>query len=152
MEKNIVDLQELMLRRKSVVLLDRLDTPTEDIMNVNDKHGYMEFLPDDTKRAVIAATVSHNMVELGYAPSKELMDRMLADEKVSQQINSQIIPELKKLKGADVQYNPMYKNFPKEVMNASEAELYINAIFHYLSSCEEFYYILNIYQIIIKSQ
>ena len=44
MEKNVASLQELMLRRKSLVLLDRLDTPTEDVMNINDKHGYMEFL------------------------------------------------------------------------------------------------------------
>ena len=32
---------------------------------------------------------------------------------------------------ADVEYNPMYPNFPRQVMEASGAELFINAIIHY---------------------
>lgn len=36
--------------------------------------------------------------------------------------------------GAHVRYAPMYPNFPEQVMNASEAELYLNAIRHYVAS------------------
>lgn len=133
MEKRNIELQEVMLRRKTKVLLDRLDAPTTNVLSINDKNGYMEFMTDEMKRTVVAATVAHNMVDLGYTPSKELMDAMIADEKVSQKLNDQIIPELVKLKGADVQYNPMYKNFPKEVMDMTDAEFYINAIIHYIS-------------------
>ena len=43
------------------------------------------------KKTVIAATVAHNMSYLGYVPSKELMDVMISDEKVSQKINEHII-------------------------------------------------------------
>ena len=35
--------------------------------------------------------------------------------------------------GDDVIYEPMYKNFPEEVMEASEIDLYLNAILHYLT-------------------
>ena len=127
-------LSELMLRRKGKVLLDRIENSTSDILNVRDRNGYMEFMTDEMKRTVIAATVAHNMSYLGYIPSKELMDAMIADEKVSQKINESIIPKLKELKGANVEYHPMYRGFPREVMDMSDAELYINAIIHYIST------------------
>ena len=127
-------LSELMLRRKCKVLLDRIEDSTSDILNVRDRNGYMEFMTDEMKRTVIAATVAHNMSYLGYIPSKELMDAMVADEKVSQKINENIIPKLKELKGANVEYKPMYKGFPQEVMDMSDAELYINAIIHYITA------------------
>lgn len=126
-------LSELMLRRKGKVLLNRIEDSKVDVLNTRDRNGYMEFMTDEMKKTVIAATVSHNMSYLGYIPSKELMDVMIADEKVSQKINEHIIPQLKTLKGADVEYKPMYKNFPQEVMDMSDAELYINAIIHYIS-------------------
>jgi hypothetical protein len=44
-----------------------------------------------------------------------------------------VVVELKKLKGAHVEYKPMYPNFPTQVMEASEVELFLNAIIHYWS-------------------
>ena len=126
-------LSELMLRRKGKVLLDKLDPPSIDVLNIRDKNGYMEFMTDEMKRTVIAATVAHNMSYLGYIPSENLMNTMITDERVSQQINEYILPKLKELKGANVEYSPMYKGFPQEVMDMSDAELYINAILHYVS-------------------
>ncbi len=43
----------------------------------------------------------------------------------------EIIPILQHLKGADVDYRPMYPNFPKQVMEATWHELFWNAITHY---------------------
>lgn len=45
-----------------------------------------------------------------------------------------VIPFLKQSVGAHVSHKPMYPNFPKQVMDASEAELYTNAIIHYWSA------------------
>ena len=38
---------------------------------------------------------------------------------------------LSNMVGSDVKWEPMYPNFPKQVLEASDVELFINAIFHY---------------------
>ena len=43
------------------------------------------------------------------------------------------MPCLKEMVGADKTYLPMYPNFPQQVMEASDAELIINALVHYLT-------------------
>ena len=43
----------------------------------------------------------------------------------------QVVPVLKKMTGAHRTFRPMYPNFPKQVMEASDLELYLNAITHY---------------------
>lgn len=45
----------------------------------------------------------------------------------------ELIPALKALIGADKEYKVMYPNFPKQVAEANDAELWINAILHYVS-------------------
>lgn len=42
------------------------------------------------------------------------------------------LESIKKIYGAHVQYKPMYPNFPQQVWEISEAELYSNAFVHYL--------------------
>lgn len=39
----------------------------------------------------------------------------------------------KSMSNANVRYEPLYPNFPQQVIEASELELYFNAIFHYIS-------------------
>src|SRR5690606_17393504 len=41
------------------------------------------------------------------------------------------LPILQKMVGAHRSFNPMYPNFPKQVMEASDAELFYNAMTHY---------------------
>ncbi|RYX81502.1 hypothetical protein EON83_23795 [bacterium] len=41
---------------------------------------------------------------------------------------------LKKAVGAHVSFRPMYPNFPQQVMEMSEARLYVNALVHYLTN------------------
>ena len=75
-----------------------------------------------------------NVQSLGYTFSKNLLETLFhcnRSELVS--FHNRLIPELKKLAGADVVYKPMYPNFPSQVMEADEAELFINAIVHYWS-------------------
>jgi stress response protein SCP2 len=42
-----------------------------------------------------------------------------------------VISALKEIKGANFTYNPMYPNFPTQVAEASDVELYTNALMHY---------------------
>jgi len=80
------------------------------------------------------ATILKNIESLGYTLSKDIID-ILYTQSVSnlEKFYFFLIPELKKMVGAHVKYKPMYPNFPKQVMEASNVELYINAILHYWS-------------------
>ncbi|WP_445181056.1 TerD family protein [Pseudomonas sp. McL0111] len=44
-----------------------------------------------------------------------------------------IIGVLRRQTGAHVHYRPFYPDFPEQVLTASEAELYLNAVIHYLT-------------------
>ena len=80
----------------------------------------------------MAATFAASMMQLGFVPSKDLyviLDSLHEDE-ITSLFNS-TIAELRKMKGADVNYTPMYPNFPQQVMEASDVELFVNAILHY---------------------
>lgn len=80
------------------------------------------------------ATILKNIESLGYTFSQEIIN-ILNTYTVEQLKNfyNGIVKNIKGLVGADVVYNPMYPNFPAQVMEASECELYINAIIHYVS-------------------
>lgn len=45
-----------------------------------------------------------------------------------------LMADVRKMLGAHHIWRPLYPGFPQQVMRASEAELYLNAIFHYASS------------------
>lgn len=133
MLKNIKAIQEVMMRRKQMVLLEDLPICNSDLMNTIGNTGYLKELPNETKKMVFAITVAQNMTFLGYTPEKDLMDKMLKDETVTDKVNTYIIPILKELSGDDKKYNPMYKNFPKEVMEKEDVELYFDAFVYALS-------------------
>jgi len=80
------------------------------------------------------ATAIQHITELGFIFSPALTTALS-----SLSINSftqwfdHVFQSLKMLVGADVDYNPMYPNFPEQVMEASITELYFNALLHYYS-------------------
>ena len=85
-----------------------------------------------SKSAVLA--FNKNIETLGFTFSPALIARL---EQLSineiEVLYQEIVPILRKMVGAR-KYNPMYPNFPKQVMEASDEELYINAIVHYFSA------------------
>ena len=82
----------------------------------------------------LAASFAAEMVQLGYIPTNGLMEAMTKlPRDVTVSVFSEVITSLKEMKGADVNYVPFYPNFPQQVMEASDAELFINAIVHYWS-------------------
>ena len=86
-----------------------------------------------TSQALIASFNS-NLQELGYSLSPTTIARFKnINETDAVRLFNETIEILKELRGVK-NYKPMYPNFPKQVMEASEAELYINALIHYISS------------------
>jgi len=112
------EVNEILLRRKHMVMF-----------SMHKKNGETT----NTEKALVISAIK-NFESLGFTVSKELLDAMLAcPKKDIEQMYKDIMPKLKALVGADVEYNPMYPNFPEQVMEASDAELFVNAILHYLT-------------------
>lgn len=125
MSNTIVEANKILLRRKNKLIVGNV--------------GYV--MSDDTQRYLV--TMTKNIETLGYTFSKQLFNKLktLTKEELFE-IYKELVSELKKNIGADVQYNPMYPNFPESVMEENEMQLYMNAIVHYWSygtilPCEE---------------
>lgn len=77
-------------------------------------------------------TMVRNLESLGYTFTQKLIEacaELSIDELV--ELYSWLSNDLKKSVGAHRVHNPMYPNFPQQVMEMSESELYINAICYY---------------------
>jgi len=83
------------------------------------------------KNAALVASFDANLRRLGFALDADAVKALL-DVPASDfgGIANDVIAEAKRIKGVK-RYSPMYPNFPKQVMEASDAELYLNAIMHY---------------------
>jgi hypothetical protein len=76
-----------------------------------------------------------NIESLGFTLSPNIIDHLLGvDHPIINDFYKDIYPKLQEMVGDNVTHRPMYPNFPKQVMKASEAELYLNAIIHYFSA------------------
>jgi hypothetical protein len=82
------------------------------------------------RELVVTALV--NLSELGYTFSPALLQRCLTLSKGHfKALYAAILPVLRERKGAHKRYRPMYPDFPRQVMEAPLAELWLNAILHY---------------------
>lgn len=79
------------------------------------------------------ATVLKNVEAFGFTFSKKLASRIatLSQDGLAE-FYASLSKDLKKMVGAHVKHKPMYPNFPEQVMEASEVELYLNAMAHYI--------------------
>jgi hypothetical protein len=98
----------------------------------------MKLLVEDGSSTVsnnYVATALKNIESLGFTFSETLIEqlRTLSIVQLST-FYKRLIKDLKAMTGSHVEFNPMYPNFPEQVMDASDAELYINAIVHYTGS------------------
>ncbi len=83
-------------------------------------------------RPEFVASLLKNLESIGFTFSAEVIERLL--NWTPQQLlefAEPLIPQLLKMVGGDVKYAPMYPNFPTQVMEMADAELYLNAHFHY---------------------
>jgi len=84
-------------------------------------------------RATVAA-LQKNLEALGFSLSRKLALALAELGKPSvANLGTAVLNQLKESKGAHVNYRPMYPNFPEQVMEMSELELYWRALFHYIT-------------------
>jgi hypothetical protein len=87
---------------------------------------------DETVSLEYLATLLKNVEDLGYTFSNNLLEKISTFSLIKlTKFYSQIINDLKIMVGDHVIHKPMYPNFPKQVMEMSEAQLYFNARLHY---------------------
>lgn len=84
------------------------------------------------------------MRNLGYWVNEELLGRLRL---ASANSLARILDAARKAKGADVAYRPMYPNFPKQVVQASDLELWVNAVTHYIGRAEFGMRIMPVYDV-----
>lgn len=94
-------------------------------------------LNDDNSEKVseqIIATSLVNLESYGYTFSEKLIEelKLLSVEQYMDFYNM-IVSIVKELVGVDKITEPMYPNFPQQVMEMDEVELYLNAIIHYIT-------------------
>lgn len=74
----------------------------------------------------------NEMHNFGFLVTKELYQYLSSlDESTSVEVCKKVLSLAKESAGAHVAMKAFYPNFPRQVMEASDAELFINAILHY---------------------
>ena len=97
-------------------------------------NGLKVILPESQEvgSSQVVATAAKNLQSLGFGLSKPLLERLAASsEAVIADWYAEVVPILEKMVGAHRTFDPFYPNFPKQVMEASDAELFFNAMTHY---------------------
>lgn len=86
---------------------------------------------------ILAATFAANMMSKGFAPTEKLLATLCElDSNKLASLHETTMMHLSREKGAHVKHRPMYPNFPAQVMDAAEVELFFNAIIHYATGGE----------------
>lgn len=80
-------------------------------------------------------TFQANLMQYGYMLTDKAFGALIkcSAEEIQQSYDS-IINYLIHIMGGKAQFQPMYKNFPREVMQMSDMQLFYNAICHYWSN------------------
>ncbi|NGZ74571.1 TerD family protein [Saccharibacillus alkalitolerans] len=92
-------------------------------------------IPDDSSAEPgLLAALLKNTERLGCTFSPGLLKAAsVLGRKQLVELHKTTIATLRKMRGDHVPYKPMYPNFPDQVMAMDEAELYLNALLHYLT-------------------
>lgn len=80
----------------------------------------------------LLTTLQQILEGIGYSLSAALFARLrtLGAER-AEPLCGRLVEQLRQRVGADRPFRPLYPDFPQQVMSASEAELFVNALLHY---------------------
>jgi len=111
-------LNEILIRRKNCVYIP--SSGPLDRIEISAQH---------------VGTILKNLEAYGYTLSAEVIVKLYTLKlPAAKTFYTDITLAIRELLGANKTFNPMYPNFPRQVMVASAAELYINAIIHYFGN------------------
>jgi len=97
--------------------------------------GFVFLNDSDADNRQLAMTLQANIMKYGYMLDQNALNTLSRSSK--QDIISfynEVTNFLKDQLGGGSHYKPLYKNFPTEVMNLSDSELFWNQIIHYMSN------------------
>lgn len=116
----MVRLSEIMLRRKSMVVLPETLVPSDDGAN---------------KIYRILGSMIKNMESYGFIFSERAINVLLkcSPDQIKEWYMEVVEPVMRINTGADHRYTCMYPNFPWQVMEATDGELLINTLIHYFT-------------------
>ena len=90
---------------------------------------------DGMDNRITVATVQSHLMQWGYMLDEDAFTELSkSDLPFIVKFNDEVITYLRKISGGKYKHEPLYKNFPQEVMSKSDFELYLNAIRHYWSN------------------
>lgn len=113
------ELNEILIRRKNLIILPAT-TPSKGV-------GH--------NSSSIIGSILRNIEPYGFTFSPSVINELkeYSPETLIDWFTQVVEPVMKKITGANHKWSCMYPNFPQQVMDASDAELYINALVHYLT-------------------
>lgn len=83
----------------------------------------------------VVASANRNLEALGFTFSGRLISALLSQpQEEVEKLYREIVPVLKEMTGNHRKFKPMYPNFPAQVLEATDLELYWNAMVHYWSA------------------
>lgn len=89
---------------------------------------------NEEESRIYLMTIIKNIETYGFTFSEKLINQLsMKNKDYLISLYEELIPVLKDMIGYGDNMIPMYPNFPQQVMEASEVELYLNAIIHYMS-------------------
>ncbi len=97
--------------------------------------GFIVSPNDGMDNRIAVATVQSHLMGLGYMLDETaFFELSKSDLSYIENFNNEVLTYLRDVLGGKRNFQPLYKNFPEEVMSKSDFELYLNAIMHYWSN------------------
>lgn len=94
--------------------------------------GFVTPPNDGMDNRIAVSTVQAHLMQYGYMLDEQaFMEMSKADLSWIQTFNNEVVQFVKEKKGGKLNYQPLYKNFPQEVMSKTDYELFWNAVRHY---------------------
>ena len=98
------------------------------------RKGFVVPSNDGMDNRIEVATVQSHLMQWGYMLNEDAFVQLSkSDLSVIKNFHNEVITYLREIKGGKFDFKPLYKNFPEEVMSATDSELFWNAIMHYWS-------------------
>lgn len=117
---------DILLRRRNMLMVD----VKENLLDITTEEGKVE----QTKRDVAVASIVKNITSFGFLPNLEMVEKLRnTDYKNIVSWYLDIKPVLIDVIGLREHMEPLYKNFPEEVMSTDGAEMYIASLIYLLS-------------------